>query len=162
MLLAVVLVIAVLVLKHVGSSKAPAVAGGPTTTATSTAAGRGASTTTSTTIAALPPGQVKVLVLNGTLAGNLAGTAARRLAASPGFSTLAPDNTTSKVLTSNVYAASAQYVPSAQAIAALYGLPASAVVDPIPTTAPILASERALANVVLVIGPDIAGKVAAG
>lgn len=164
LLIAVVVVVAVVLLRHVGPSTTPSptAAGRTTTTSTTTVKGGGSTTTTSTTLAALPPGQVKVLVLNGTLAGSLAGTTAKKLATSPGFSTLAPDNTTSKVLTSTVYASSPQYLPSAEAIAAIYGIPSSAVVTPIPTTAPILASERDLANVVLIIGPDIAGQVTAG
>ena len=153
-------IVAVVLLRHVGNPTAAKTHVGAA--ATTTVPASRATTTTSTTVPPLPPGEVKVLVLNGTLSGNLAGTAAKALAANPGFSTLAPDDTTSKVLTSNVYAASPKYLPSAQAIAAVYGIPSSAVAQPIPPDAPIQASEKSLANVVLIIGPDIAGKVAAG
>ncbi|MCU4186898.1 LytR C-terminal domain-containing protein [Acidiferrimicrobium sp. IK] len=162
-LLVVAVLVAVVLLNKLGTGKSTtSTAAGTATTTPTTVKGGGATTTTSTTVAPIPPGQVKLLVLNGTLSGNLAGTASKKLAASPGFTTLAPDNTTSKVLTSSVYAASPQYLPSAQAVAAVYGIPASAVTTPIPSSAPIAASEKALANVVLIIGPDIAGKVAAG
>jgi hypothetical protein len=161
-LLIVAVIVAVVVLRHVGSSTSTT-AGVPRATTTTTVAGSGATgstTTTSTTVAALPPAQVKLLVLNGTLAGSLAGTTAKKLAANPGFATLAADNTTAKVLTSAVYASAPQYLPSAQAIAALYGIPASAISTPIPATAPIPTSERTLANVVFIIGPELASKVA--
>lgn len=154
-LLAVAVVVAVLLLRHVGSTTTVAATGPTATSAPTTAAPVPASsTTTSTTLPAVPPAQVKLLVLNGTGAGNLAGATSRRLAASPGYDTLAADNTTATVTTSAIYAVTPQYLGAAQALAATVHLPASAVQSALPASAPVRTSERSIADVVLVIGPD--------
>jgi hypothetical protein len=153
-LLGAIVVVAVLLLRHTGTS---VVAGGPVAsrhTATTTA---GATTTvpatTTTTLPAIAPSQVKLLVLNGTGAGSLASQTRARLAASPGYNTLAPDDTTSTVQASAIYAVSAQYLGAADALAQTVGLPVSAVQASIPASAPIRSNERTVADLVLVIGP---------
>jgi uncharacterized membrane protein YgcG len=116
-------------------------------------------TTPTTTPVTIPPAQVKVLVLNGTLKGSLAGDLSTKLKASPGYNTLIPDNTTTAVTTSTVYAVTSQYTAEAQAIASQLGLPASQVVTNLPANVPIARAEQTEANVIVVIGPDLAPKV---
>lgn len=158
-LLLVAVIVAVVLLRHVGttttSSTAPR---SHATTSVPSATTVPASTTTTSTVPAIPPSQIKLLVLNGTLAGTLAGDTSKRLAANPGYNTLAPDNTTAKVTADAIYAVTPQYIPAAQALAATVGLPASAVQTSVPPTAPIHASERTIANLILVIGPVLAAK----
>ncbi len=112
--------------------------------------------TTTTTI--LPPSQVKVQVLNGVLTGNLASEWSAKLKNQFGYITLPPDNATEKVPTSIIYVLTPGYQPEAQHLATSVGLPASAVFPevPAPATAPIPASARTSANLVLIIGPDLA------
>lgn len=113
-------------------------------------------TPSTTTQALTPPGQIKLLVLNGTGGGSLAGEFTTKLKADPGYNTLTPDDTTSKVQSSTVYAVSSQYTPEADFLAQYLKLPPSAVVTNLPSTAPIHSSEQNIAMLVLVIGPDLA------
>lgn len=160
-LLLVAVAVSVLLLRHVGTTTTRAVATATTTTTpVVTATTLPPVTPTTSTLPVIPASQVKLLVLNGTLAGTVAGDTSKKLAASPGYNTLAPDNTTTKVTSSAIYAASSLYVPSATALAASLGLPASAVQTPIPASAPIRAGERTIANVVLVVGPELASRAA--
>lgn len=117
--------------------------------------------TTATTVppTSIPPAQVKVLVLNGTLKGNLAGELTSHLKSNPGYNTLIPDNTTSAVQSSSVYAVTSQYVAEANAIATSLGLPPSSVVTNVPANVPISRAEQTEANVVVVIGPDLASRL---
>lgn len=110
-----------------------------------------------TTVALIPASQVKVQVLNGVLTGSLAGQWSTKLHTSAGYITEPPDNATAKVQSSIIYILTPGYQAEADALAAAVGLPAS-VVDPTippPASAPIPASERATANLVLVIGPNL-------
>lgn len=120
-----------------------------------------ASTTTTvppTTTTLVPAASVKVQVLNGTGSGNLASQWTSKLKTTAGYNTLAPDDATSKVTASVIYVITPGYVGEAYALATAVGLPASAVntTVPAPSSAPIKASERANADLVLVIGPDLA------
>jgi hypothetical protein len=113
--------------------------------------------TTSTTL--VPVTAIKVQVLNGVLTGSLAKEWSNKLKANPGYDTLAPDNATSKVAASVIYIITPGYQAEANALAAAVGLPSSKVnpTIPPPAAAPIPAAERTKANLVLVIGPDLAG-----
>lgn len=129
------------------------------TTPTTAPAKTAAPSTTPTTV--LPASQVKVQVLNGVLTGALAGQWSAKLKANPGYQTMPPDNATAKVSSTVIYILTPGYQPEADALAAAVGLPSS-VVDPTvppPASAPIPLSERSTANLVLVIGPDLAGGV---
>jgi hypothetical protein len=99
-------------------------------------------------------------VLNGVGTGTLAGQWSAKLKANPGYNTLAPDDATAKVAASMIYVLTPGYLPEANALAAAVGLPASAVnpTIPAPLSAPIRATERTIANLVLVVGPDLAGR----
>lgn len=153
-LLAVSVLVAVLLLHHVGSGTVSATSA-KVSHATTTVAPP-VTAPTSTTVAPVPASQIKLLVLNGTGAGALAGSTSKALRAIDGYDTLAPDDTTSTVTASAIYALSTQYVAAADALATQLRLPSSAVVTPIPATAPIRANERSLADLVLVIGPGLA------
>ena len=136
--------------------------GANTPTATPTTHGASATVTTTTlpttTTTLVPPTSIKVQVLNGTGSGNLASQWTNKLKTTGGYDTLAPDDTTSKVTTSAIYVITPGYVPEAYALATAVGLPPSAVntTVPAPSNAPIPTSERAKADLVLVVGPDLA------
>lgn len=112
----------------------------------------------STTTSVVPASQVKVQVLNGLLTGSLAGEWSTKLKTTYGYITEPADNTTAKTTTSAIYVLTPGYGPEAAALAARVGLPASAVnpTIPPPSTAPIPASERSSANLVLVVGTELA------
>ncbi len=162
-----VVLIAVLVLLTIGvlarSSGRTTVATTATTrhvsTSTTVPPKSAAPSTTPTTV--LPASQVKVQVLNGVLTGALAGQWSAKLRANPGYQTLPPDNATAKVAATVIYIVTPGYQPEADALAAAVGLPSSVVntTVPAPASAPIPVAERANANLVLVIGPDLAGGV---
>jgi len=156
--IAAVVLIGVLVLHH--NPKASTA-----TTATTKAHSSHGSTTTihapvsTTTVAQIPPASIKVQVLNGVGTGNLATQWSTKLRTTFGYNTLAPDNATAKVTTSAIYVMTAGYLPEAEVLAAHVGLPITAIntTIPAPATVPIKPAERAAANLVLVIGPNLAG-----
>ncbi len=154
-LVVVLLIVGILVLSKSGGTThatATAAATKPKKTAATTTVP--APTTTTTTV---PPSQVKLQVLNGVLVGELATQWSAKLKAGYGYITEPPDNATAKVTTSVIYVLTAGYVPEADVLAQEIGL-TSAAVDttvPPPASAPIPATERSTANLVLVIGPNL-------
>ena len=120
----------------------------PSTTTTAAPA-----STTTTTLATHPPAAVRVLVANGTSTSGAAGKLATKLRAD-GYDTLSPTDTTSPANASAVY-----YVPGyqsdADALASASGL-ASSAVQPISSSVPVTVGS---AEVVVIIGPDIAASV---
>ena len=130
-------------------------------TALSSASGQPSATTTTTTThpvattTTIPSSRVPVMVAN---ASGVAGAAAStRNALQPGgWDLLPPVNATATVPTSNVYYL-AGFQPQAKSIAATLHLPASVVV-PYTTAAPI--SSIGAAQVLVVVGPDLADGVA--
>jgi hypothetical protein len=157
--IAAVVIIGVVVLHH---SPKSTVAGTTTTTQaphSTTTAKSGVPEAPTTTVPLVPPSSIKLQVLNGVLTGNLAGEWSTKLKANPGYNTLPPDNATTKVAQSEIYVLTPGYLPEARALAAAVGLPESAVNEtvPAPLSAPIPPAERTAANLVLVVGPDLAG-----
>ena len=128
-----------------------------TTHATTTL--RPATPPTTAAAALIPPSSIKLQVLNGVLTGSLAGTWSAKLKANPGYNTLPPDNATAKVAASVIYVITPGYQREANALAVAVGLPVTAVntTVPAPSSAPIPAAERTTANLVLIVGPDLAG-----
>ena len=131
----------------------------PTTPASSAAPGAAATTTTTThpvpTTTTIPPSRVPVLVANGSgVAG--AAAAVRNELQPGGWDLLPPANATARVPSSTVYYV-AGYEPQAKSIAASLQLPASAVA-PYTTSAPI--SSIGAAQVLVVVGPDVAARAA--
>ena len=157
-IIVVLVLVGVLVLYESGRGKSTNASTGtghhPTTTS-STTPPPPASTTTTTV---LPAPQVKVQVLNGVLTGTLAGQWSAKLRANPGYITETADNATSKVTSSVIYILTPGYLAEADALARAVGLPASAVNTslPAPASAPIPSADRQTANLVLVIGNDLA------
>jgi LytR cell envelope-related transcriptional attenuator len=159
-----VLVIAIVVLVGwwvlLKSSPSSRVASGATTTSLPTTTVHQPTTPTTAATALIPPPSIKLQVLNGLLTGNLAGQWSTKLKANPGYNTLTPDNATAKVAASVIYVMTPGYQREANALAVAVGLPVTVVNQtvPAPATAPIPAAERTTANLVLIIGPDLAGR----
>jgi hypothetical protein len=151
----VAVLIGVLVLHHSPSTHTAS-------TAQTSRASSGSTTTvaptTTTTTPAIPASSIKLQVLNGTGSGNLASRWVTKLRTSPGYNTLAPDDSTSRVTQSVIYVETPGYLPEAYALATAVGLSPASVntTIPAPPSAPIPTSERSKANLVLVIGPDLA------
>jgi len=159
---AVIVIVVVVIIGYLVLHRSPTsnVATSTTHHVTTTAS---ATSTTSTTVALIPPSQVKLQVLNGVLVGPLASDLSKKLQASQGYDTLAPDNATAKVASSEIYAVTPSYLPEARALASALDLPSSAVsaTSPPPSSAPILPKELTNANLVLIIGPDLASQATA-
>jgi hypothetical protein len=153
----VVVLIGFLILKNGKSPRSTASGVTPTTARHTTTTSPIAQTTT--TAALISPANIKLQVLNGVGSGSLAGQWSAKLHANPGYNTLAALNATSVVSTSAIYIITPGYTPEANALATAVGLTPTIVnpTIPAPATAPIPASARAAANLVLVIGPNLAG-----
>lgn len=155
LLIAVVVVVGWVVLRHGTTTH---VASSPTTHTSPTTVGPAAVPTT--TVPLVAPADTKLQVLNGVLTGSLAGEWSIKLKANPGYDTLPPLNATEKVDESEIYVVTGGFGREADALAVAVGLPITAVVNPtgpLPATAPIPAADRTQANLVLVIGPNLAG-----
>ncbi len=155
LVIAVVVVVGWVILRH--GTSTPTHASTPTTTrqpAVTTPA-----TTPPTTVALKPASSIKLQVLNGVLTGSLAGQWTTKLKANPGYNTQPPLNATARVAQSQIYIITPGYQREANALAVAVGLPVTAVVGtiPPPSTAPIPTAAKSTANLVLVIGPDLAG-----
>ncbi len=122
----------------------------PSTTATTTPA-------PTTTVSLVPPAQIKVQVLNGVLTGNLAGQWSTKLKTQFGYQTQPPDDATAKVPASIIYVVTPGYQAEAAQLAASIGLAPTAVSPTLPATAPVKPAERTTSNLILVVGPDLAG-----
>jgi hypothetical protein len=156
-LIAVLVIIGVVILaKTVTSSKASSSTSHHSTSSLTTASSVPAPSTTTTL---LPAGQVKVQVLNGLKTGSLASLWSAKLKTKFGYATALPDDTTVKTTVSAIYVLTPGYQGEAAQLATQVGLTAAAVnpTVPAPATAPIPATERNTANLVLVIGQDLAG-----
>jgi hypothetical protein len=120
-----------------------------TTTTASTDAEGGATTTTAAPEKAHKPGEVAVLVVNGSRVAGAAGRNATKLAGS-GFKILPAGNTENPAAASNVYYQPG-YQADAQAIAGL--LSPKPGVLPMPTPAPV--KDLQGANVLVVVAADL-------
>jgi len=120
------------------------------TTTHGTTATKGKSTTSTTTP---PPASVGVLVANGSNVAGAATKVATELKAN-GWNTLTAVDTTASVASSTVYYAPG-YMASATSIATSLAVPTSAV-QPLSTSVPVATVTGA--DVLVVVGPDIAGK----
>ena len=125
-------------------------AAGGTTTSTTHAGGHAGTTTITTT----PPSKVPVVVANGSNVTGAAGSISTQLQAA-GWQVLPAENATSNVTASVVYYV-AGFQPSAAAIAKLLGVPTSGI-QPLTSAAPVGAVGAA--DVVVVVGPDVASKI---
>jgi LytR cell envelope-related transcriptional attenuator len=157
LLIVVLVVIGVVILAKTGTSKSTHTAGSTRTTTRSSPSTTVLAPTTTTTV--LPASQVKVQVLNGLLTGSLASQWSTKLKSQFGYQTGLPDDATVKTTSSIIFILTPGYTSEAYQLATNVGLPSTAVntTTPAPATAPIRASERSTANLVLVIGQDLAG-----
>ena len=129
----------------------PGTGAGPSVTTTTAPAHP---TTTTTTTA--PPSHVPVLAANASGITGAAGAVSTQLQTA-GWNVLPPVNASTQVTKSNVYYVAGQQ-KTAEAVATSLKLPASAVV-PYTTSAPV--SSIGTAEVLVVVGPDLADKSAA-
>ncbi len=125
-----------------------AVAGSPPASSTPTTVHPAGSTTTT---APRPPTNVPVLSANASGVTGAAATVSDRLQAD-GWTVQAPTNATTNQRTSHVYYVAGQQV-AAKEVAAALRLPASEVL-PYTTAAPV--SSIGTAEIVVVVGPDLA------
>jgi len=152
LLLAVAVVIGIILLNTANKPPASTLAAGSTPH-------HGSSATTTlppaptTTTPLRAPKDVKVLPANGTLV-NGAGARVGVTLAQSGYNVLAAVSATSNSATSTVVYYTQGYDREAAALAILLSLPASAA-QPMPTPAPVPDTKGA--NVVVVVGPDLAG-----
>ncbi|HEX3840362.1 MAG TPA: LytR C-terminal domain-containing protein [Acidimicrobiales bacterium] len=154
-ILLIIFIIATAVsLRQVNAPTPAASAAAATTTtvagATTTSTSHPGATTTTTT----PPSRVPVVVANGSNVSGAAGSISTQLQ-SAGWQVLPAENATSNVTASVVYYV-AGFQPSAAAIARLLGVPTSGI-QPLTSAAPVGAVGSA--DVVVVVGPDVASKI---
>ncbi len=105
--------------------------------------------TTTTTLPTRPPGEVKVLVANGTAIRGLGGKTSDALKALT-YNVLSPTDTTKALETSSIQYDTG-FETEARAIATTLGLPVSAVV---PLNSPAVDDARG-ANVIVLLGADV-------
>jgi hypothetical protein len=116
--------------------------------------------TTTTTVPLVAPANIRVQALNGLQVGSLAGDLDAKLK-TDGYAALNADNATTRVTTTSIYVLTAGFGPEAVALAAKLGLPATVVVNvtPPPATAPIPNYVVGHADLVVVIGSDLAASL---
>lgn len=153
-LLAVAVVLGIILLNATDDEPSTSVA---STTDTTVPSEQATSTLPTTTIVTLPPrapADVKVIAANGTDVKGVAKKATDALKAA-GYNVLSPTDASAKAPASAVYYA-AEYTREANAVATGLGIPPTSV-QPIPTPPPV-ADPRG-ANVVVVIGPELAAQL---
>jgi hypothetical protein len=149
----------VLLLRVIHPSATTSATGSATTSATTSATGSASTTPstthpatpTTTTTSAHPPSSVPVLVANASGVSGAAATVTNQLQVG-GWALQPPVNASAQVPTSHVYYVAGQEQAATQIAKSLH-LPASAVV-PYTTAAPI--TSIGTAEVVVVVGPDLA------
>jgi hypothetical protein len=177
-IIVVAVVVAVVLLHHNNTTKAVG-ASATVTTTTTILPGHGSATTTTgnsttgsstgtgptTTLApgvtttTIAPADVKVLVLNGASFALPLATEFTEKVKNLGYVGLTPNNAAAVVKSSQIYVLTTGYAPEADALAKSLGLSAASVITTPTTTAPLSAGTAATgANLVLVVGPDLAGK----
>lgn len=159
-LLFVAVVLGIFLLNRTDSTKVTTVPQKSTpTTKHVTATTVAPSVVTTTTLAAHQPAQVKVLAANGT---NLQGVGARAkdVLAQAGYNALAPIDAKTKGVKATVVYYAPTYDRDAVAITALFGIAPTAI-QPLPNPATTLVADTRGANVVVLVGEDIATKLPA-
>lgn len=112
--------------------------------------------TSTTTLPLRPPAEVKLLVVNGTRTRGAAGKVNDKLKPA-GYNALAPTDATAAEVSSVFYELG--FEREAAAVASLLQLPASTV-KPMPTPVPVRDGNLRGANVLVVVGPELATGVA--
>jgi hypothetical protein len=151
-LVAIVALITVLVLRHSPGETSHQAAAATTTTTVVKGVTTPSVTTTTTLAPARPPSEVVVQVLNGLIAGSLAGDLSVKLHTTHGYMTLPAADTTSRTTASRIYVARTGYYPEAIALAGYLGLGDRSIYRRVPTSAPIPAGVVGHADLIVVIG----------
>jgi len=125
---------------------------GDSTTKDKGSDGGGDPGTTTTTIPLKAPSAVSVIVLNGTSVGGAAGKYSTAIGTA-GYTMLAPGDAATKIPATQIFFAPG-FEREAKAVALAAGAPASLTPAAMPTPPP---GEVGAANVVVVIGTDLAG-----
>lgn len=125
----------------------------PSTSTPATTSTTSAKSTTTAPTAPKPANQVKVVVANGTDTSGAAGRIAAELATAEGYSNYAAVNTTSPASASAVYYAPG-YEGNGAAIDSFLQLKTSTA--PMPAQAPVSSSDLQGADVLVIVGPDLA------
>lgn len=147
-MVALVVVLALAAAGYAGSVVGPHFKSSSAVASTTTTTTHPVSTTTST----VPHASVNVLVANGTSEANAAGHFSAQLQ-QQGWSVATPQNATSSASTTNVYYAPGQQQAAAE-VASAIGV-ASSAVQPLSASVPVTSTSGL--DVVVVIGPDLAG-----
>ena len=155
-LLAVAVVLGIVLLNAADDSPSGSVAAGSDDTTPENTTPSTLATTTIVTLPPRAPADVKVIAANGTDVKGVAKKATDALKAA-GYNVLSPTDTSAKAQASSVYYVG-DFTREAEAVAAGLGLPPTAV-QALPTPPP-LADARG-ANIVVVVGPDLAAPLAA-
>ena len=160
-IMVVAVVIGVLLLPSATRAPLPASASTPATTTTTVVAagttkkhGHSTTSSTSTTIA---PASIHVLVANGTTTNGVAGDVTRFLSTA-GYGTLTATNALVKVPATEIFTVGGA-TPDVQAVATALTLPATSI-EPAASSAPV--SSTTGANVVVIVGPDLAARFGPG
>jgi hypothetical protein len=153
-LLAAALVLGVVLLQKTDTTKTVAVSARTTTTAKHVTTTTNPAATT-TTVATRAPQTIKVIVANGTDVQGAAGRVNQELLAAK-YNALSPTDASQKVKASAVYFTPG-YDREAAVLAQLLQLPPTDV-QALPTPLPV--KDPHDANIVVVVGPDLAGRVA--
>lgn len=133
------------------STAAAAVTSGTSASGTSASVTPPSTVPTTTVPASAPTSSVKVLVANGTNTNGAAANVASLLSGK-GFATLSPVDALTTVSSTQVYAVGGD-AAAAEQVARALGLSASAVQ---PSSTPVPVSNSGGADVVVVVGPDLA------
>jgi hypothetical protein len=162
-LVIVIVAVVIGVLLMPSATRAPLAASASTASTSPTVPAGGKSTTkghghtpasTSTTVA---PASIHVLVANATDTNGVAGSTTAFLA-SKGFATLTAVNALVKVTSSEIFTVGG-VTADTDAVANALGLPAASI-EPAASAAPV--SSTTGANVVVIVGPDLATRFAPG
>lgn len=155
-LLAVAVVLGIILLNAADDTPSTAVSTGTDDTTPDEVTTSTLPTTTIVTLPPRTPADVKIIAANGTDVKGVAKRATDQLKAA-GYNVLSPTDASAKAQSSAIYYAG-DFVREAEVVAVGLGLPPTAV-QPLPTPPP-LADARG-ANLVLVVGPELAAQLAA-
>ena len=148
----VAVLVGIALLRDEGSSTAQINVGASDSPAATDTDGGTATSSTTTTAPPRDPAQVKVLVANGSDVNGAAGAESDALEA---LGYVAANPTNAEPVPATVVYYTVGYQAEAEALATAIGAPATSV-TPLPTPAPV--ADMQLANILVVIGPDLASK----
>lgn len=169
-LIVVAIVVAVVLLHHhepsaVNASSTSKASSSTTEASSATTVPPHATTTAPTTTppSTVPVANVKVLVLNGASFAQPYASEFTAKLKTLGYNTLTPNNASGTVTKTAIYVLTQGFAPEAQALASSLGLPPTAVQTNVPSGPPLSSGISGTgANLVLVVGPDLAAQATSG